>query len=413
VLESHLLQERVEARYQGARLVSDVQACVYLEEFGLGIEVHGSIDRPSADDDRWLGVCHFQRVEDAQAQAAFERAIDKGQQAARVNLAHLLRMSDRSERAADELQKVDFARLTPYDQVFFLRVKSIHEETNGNLRDALRYSEEAWRRLQGLPEFAILAPSILSQLGILHGRIGRAQRAIWFLERGMQLTTGLQHVKARIRWTTVMIAQGKTELASEALRELESSSVPEPMQVEIEWLSGEIAWLMNRPDQAIEHYTKAIEIARKHQVVYEEFLCQLALATILAFRGDGTAIEHMKRAQELVTDRSDQLAYRFREVLVLVSTGLYRTEHAVRELLSTAEAFGDMGLLQEQGFVRLHVCAFKHALADDSYVEEIESLTLLARSLQNPAFLERELHFVPELRNLIEAHLPSEVTAST
>jgi hypothetical protein len=92
-----------------------------------------------------------------------------------------------------------------------------------------------------------------------------------------------------------------------------------------------------------------------------------------------------------------------------VSTGLYNSEHAVRELLSTAEAFGDMGLLQEQGFVRLHICAFKRASGDASYTEEVESLALLARSLQNPAFLERELHFVPELRELVEAHLPSEV----
>lgn len=388
-----------------------MQACVYLEEFGEGIEVYGQIAEPTADDDRWFGVCHFQRVEDAKAQQAFESAVRKGQQAARVNLAHLMRMSDRADRAADELQKVDFARLTPYDQVFFLRVKSIHEETNGNLRDALRYSEEAWRRLQGQPEFAILAPSILSQLGILHGRIGRAQRAVWFLERGMQLTAGLQQVKARIRWSTVMIAQGRIDQASQALDDLVASSVPEPMQVEIEWLSGEIAWLTNRSSEAIGHYQTAIHIAKKHQVVYEEFLCQLALATIRAFRSDGDAIEHLQRAQELISDRSDQLAYRFREILVLASMGLYRAEHAVRELLVTAEAFGDMGLLQEQGFVRFHICSLKHELGDESYVEEIEALALLARSLQNPLFLERELHFVPGMRQLVEPHLPTEVVS--
>lgn len=399
------VRRRVEALYPGAGIESVVQACVYLEEFDQGIDTYSALGEPTADDDRWLGVCHFQRVEDAQAQEAFERSILKGQQAARVNLAHLLRMSDRAERAADELQKVDFARLTPYDQVFFLRVKSIHEETNGNLRDALRFSEEAWRRLQGLPEFAILAPSILSQLGILHGRIGRAQRAVWFLERGMQLTRGLQQIKARVRWATVMVAQGRIGEAAQALEQLDTSEMPEPMLVEIEWLSGEIAWLRHAPDAAVTHYERAIEIAQKHQVVYEEFLSQLALASIRAI-GDGHgAIEHLKRAQELISDRSDQLAFRFRETLVYATTGHYRSQHAIRELAATAEAFGDMGLLQEQGFVRFHICALKLDLDDETYVNEVDALALLAKSLQNPEFLEREILLRPHMRGVVEAVL--------
>lgn len=399
------VRRRVEALYPGAEIESVVQACVYLEEFDRGIETYSVIDEPSADDDRWLGVCHFQRVEDAQAQDAFERSIRKGQQASRVNLAHLLRMTDRADRAADELQKVDLARLTPYDQVFFLRVKSIHEEANGNLRDALRFTEEAWRRLQGLPEFAILAPSILSQLGILHGRIGRAQRAVWFLERGMQLTRGLQQIKARVRWATVMVAQGRIREASQALEQLDASEMPEPMLVEIEWLSGEIAWLRHESTAAVGHYARAIDIAQKHQVVYEEFLSQLALASILAFSDGDGAIEHLKRAQELISDQSDQLAFRFREILVYVATGLYRSQHAIRELAATAEAFGDMGLLQEQGFVRFHICALKLDLDDETYLDEVDALALLSKSLQNPAFLEREILLRPQMRVVVEAAL--------
>jgi len=406
--EDERIRSRVEEAHPGATLESVVQGCVYLEEFDKGIEAYRDIPNPSGDDDRWLGVCHFQRVEDALAQEAFERAIEKGQQAARVNLAHLLRMSDRADRAADELQNVDFARLTPYDQVFFLRVKSIHEETNGNLREALRFSEEAWRRLQGIPEFSILAPSILSQLGILHGRIGRAQRAIWFLERGIQLTSGLQQLKARIRWATVLVAQGRTDDASQALAEVDSSIMPEPMTVEVEWLKAEIAWLLGDSEDALRRYALAISVAQRHQVVYEEFLCQLAVSTIFAFDGqDALALEHLRRAQELVSDRSDQLAYRFREILVFSAIGLYRDDHAIRELLGTSEAFGDMGLLQEQGFVRFHICRLKRIVGDSSFSEELDSIYLLAKSLQNPAFLEREIRLVPSMKEVVENQLPA------
>lgn len=406
--EEHDIRSRVENAHPGAKLESVVQGWVYIEDFDGGIEAYRGIASPTADDDRWLGVCHFQRVEDALAQEAFERAITKGQQAARVNLAHLLRMSDRADRAADELQNVDFARLTPYDQVFFLRVKSIHEETNGNLREALRFSEEAWRRLQGIPEFSILAPSILSQLGILHGRIGRAQRAIWFLERGIQLTSGLQQLKARIRWATVLVAQGRTADATDALANVDQSIVPEPMTVEVEWLKAEIAWLLGDSEEALRRYATAIVIAQRHHVVYEEFLCQLALSTISAFRGDDpSATQHLLRAQELVSDRSDQLMYRFREILVFSAIALYRDDHAIRELLQTSEAFGDMGLLQEQGFVRFHICHLKKRVGDNSYTEELDAISLLAKSLQNPAFLEREIRLVPAMKDIIEIELPA------
>ena len=389
---------RVEERYPGARIESSVQGWVYLEDFERGVDAYSRIEHPTADDERWVGVCHFQQVEDAEAQGCFERAIAGGQQAARVNLAHLLRMSDRADRAEDELQKVDFARLTSYDQVFFLRVKSIHEEANGNVREALRYAEEAWRRLQGLPEFPILAPSILSQLGILHGRIGRAQRALWFLERGIQLTEGIQQQKARIRWVTVLVAQGRIEDAEHELDAIDTSTLPEPTTVELPWLRAEIGLMQGHLGEAQRHFARAVEIAKHHQVVYEEFLCQLGLATLHAFSGRfSSAMDNLGRAQELISDRSDQLAFRFREILVYVASGAYRREHGVRELGDVASSFGDMGLLQEQGFVRFHIARLKAELGDSSLDEELDALVALGKSLQNPGFLRRELGFAPSM----------------
>lgn len=390
---------RVEAVYPGASIQSLVQAYVYLEEFEEGIAAYQSLPSCSPEDERWLGVCYFQTFDDGRAQEAFERAVERGVDAARVNLAHLMRAIDRAERAADELRKVDFDRLTTYDKVFFLRVKSIHEETNGNLKEALRFAEEAWRRLQGQPEFGLLAPSILAQLGILHGRIGRAQRAVWFLERGIELTSGLPKLKARMRWATVMVAQGQLDKASEAINALDSSSIPGPLQGEIAWLNAEIAWAKKETGEALRFYNEAIELAELHQVAYEEFLCRLAVATILAFEGGGETEIHLQRAQALISDRSDQLAYRFREILVYRKNGTYSLEHAVRELGEIASAFGDMGLLQEQGYVRLHLCSLKYAVNDESYREDLDALVALSKTLQNPHFLDRELQFTPSLRD--------------
>ena len=90
---------------------------------------------------------------------------------------------------------------------------SIRQENNGNLRGALKAASEAWRRIQGLPEFVLLAPSILAQLATLHGRIGRSQRALWFLERGLQLTSGAELLKLLLRRANVLISLGRYQEA--------------------------------------------------------------------------------------------------------------------------------------------------------------------------------------------------------
>jgi quinol monooxygenase YgiN len=151
--------------------------------------------------------------------------------------------------------------------------------------------------------------------------------------------------------------------------------------------------------EAERQYESAIGVAQQHQVVYEEFLCQLGLATTQAFRGAvSRAMEHLSRAQELISDRSDQLAYRFREVLVFHAAGIYCSEHSIRELSDAASAFGDMGLLQEQGFVRFHIARLKQAAGDPSIMEEFAALDALGKSLQNPSFLQREIGFAPEMK---------------
>jgi tetratricopeptide (TPR) repeat protein len=172
----------------GVRLESVIQGWAYLDQFERGIQAYSEIESPTPEDDRWLGVCYFKLFDDANALSAFVRAGQRGAIGARVNQAHALMFLDRSEESTRILEQVDPERLSRYDQVLYFRVRSLDEETGGNIRLALRHAEEAWRRVQGIPEFSVLAPSVLAQLGVLYARYGRAQRALWHLERGIQMT---------------------------------------------------------------------------------------------------------------------------------------------------------------------------------------------------------------------------------
>ena len=399
---SESVQSLVASRFPGIHLESEVQGWVFLEEFEKGVASYEANDTPTAQDDRWLGVCYFQLFRDLDALEAFNRAINRGEEAARVNAAHLLKFVERSDEAREELAKVDPETLCTYDRVLYHRVLSIHEENNGNLRDALNAAEEAWRRVQGMPEFGLLAPAILVQLAILHGRIGRSQRALWFLERGLKFTGSLENLKVRLGRAALLINLGRYQEAHAELESVDLSEAP-AYQVQQRLLHGELDWASGNLERALQEFTSASQSALELQATYEEFQCRLALACIIGSRRDfAAATDHMTRAQALITDRSDRLVFRFREVLLMYWMGTYKEQHALDELGALVTEFGEMGLLQEQCSVHLHIANMLHELGNEEYAEELDRVQALSVSLQNQAFLAREWTLLPTLQEVAQ-----------
>jgi tetratricopeptide (TPR) repeat protein len=398
----------VAVRHPGVRIVSAVQGLVYLQRFQDGIAHYQGIAEPSGADDRWVGVCHFQQFEDAEALAAFTRAVSKGEEAARINLAHLLRFLERGEEGKGELQSVRLDHLNEYDRVFFFRIVSVNEENNGNLREALKAAEEAWRRVQGLPEYGLLAPSILAQLGVLHSRIGRAQRALWFLDRAIQMTSEVEHLKARLRRSAILNVLGRHREATTELDSLVLEGLPRNFLPELYFNRGEVAWSAGRLEEAAREFEACVRSCDGMQVAYEEFVARLSLTALNCIAPSlQLAQEHLARAQVLISDKSDRLNYRFREVQFNLASRTYSEAHAVSEFAVLDEEFGEMGLLQEQAFVKLHRAALFELLGDDRYRVLLDDIVALTITLQNRAFLAREWTALPRLRRLARQTHPS------
>lgn len=397
----------VEARFPGVELESEIQGWAFLERFEDGVSAFKAIGSPSAQDFRWVGVCFYQLVRDAEALESLYAAIAGQDEGARVNVAHLLPFLERGDEASQELGRVDQSRLTAYDQALYYRVLSIREENTGNLSEALRAAEEAWRRIQGLPEYPILAPSVLAQLAVLHGRIGRSQRALWFLERGLSSTSGIESLKVRLRRAAVLVGLGRFQEAHLELESLDLIHAPENCQGERNFLLGEIALADGNTRSAISKYVQTIGIAQRLRFNYEELLSRLALVCIHGSQGDFSAAqEHLSRAQELISDKADRLVFRFREVLFMLWQGRYKPSHAMEELDALIHAFGDMGLLQEQAAVKLHKADLLRKLGKSEFTVELDALQALSVTLQNPSFLAREWALLPELQKLAQETHP-------
>ncbi len=391
----------VESRFPGVELESDIQGWAFLEQFEDGLEAFARIPNPTPKDERWAGVCYFQTLQDMEALEALFRAVNRGEEGARVYLAHVLPFVERRDDALKELAQVNLGKLNNYDTALYYRILSMSEEATGNLREALRAAESAWRLIQGVPEYEVLAPSILVQLAVLYGRIGRSQRALWFLERGLAGTTGAEHAKVRLRRAAVLINLGRHLEAQLELDAFDVESAPASLQAERNWLLGEIAWASNSLNQAVQRYGAAIELATDLQFVYEEFLCRLPLVCILGSRGEfPEAFDHLMRAQTLIADKSDRLIFRFREVLLNYWAKRYNVSHALQEFEGLIVAFGEMGLLQEQAAVRLHYAELLRLSGADDWHHQLDELQTMSVSLQNQALVAREWTLLPELRHI-------------
>jgi tetratricopeptide (TPR) repeat protein len=392
----------------GVRLDSVVQGWAYLDDFERGIRSYGGLASPSAEDDRWLGVCHFKLFDDMKALEMFARAGDRGALGARVNQAHLLRFLERSAESSRILDDVDPTRLSRYDQVLYFRVRSIHEETGGNIRSALSYAEEAWRKAQGTPEFDVLAPSVLAQLGVLYARYGRAQRALWHLERGIQMTTGTEQLKVRLKRAIVLTTLGRYFDARSELSSLSLLHEAASLNAERHFLLGDVAWSLGELERAIASYRVATENGQGNDFVYEVFLSHISIMTIAGYLGRvEDANRHREEARRRISDKSDELQFEFRSTLLDLWLGSLSKPCASMKLSGLSSRLFDMGLLQEMGSVNLHLAAISGSGSPMKAGQLLDELRVLSVTLQNSAFLAREWALLPQFRRHASKTHPS------
>jgi hypothetical protein len=90
-----------------------------------------------------------------------------------------------------------------------------------------------------------------------------------------------------------------------------------------------------------------------------------------------------------------------------LASGAYSQSHALNELTVLDEEFCDMGLLQEQAFVKLHRASLLEAMSASGFLALLDEIVALTITLQNRSFLAREWTGLPRLRRLIRQTHPS------
>jgi tetratricopeptide (TPR) repeat protein len=399
------VQKLIDERFEGIVLESAVQGWVYLDKYERGLAAYKAIKKPTPKDQRWAGVCHLMLHQRIEAQEVLYRAVARGEEAARIELARVLDFMDRSEEATIELNRIDVAKLGAADRVLLLRAQSLQQEYAGNFGKAIELAESGWRQVQGLPEYPVLVPWLLIRLGLLYSQAGRVQRALWCFERASEIV-GEAPPYLRLARLDALVSLGHY---AEAVREAEAlkgaseapayESLRLLLRAEAAWATGDVQGAVGWFSQAV---PKAVEAAGD-----VEFLAHLALAALYSYKGVyPTALEHLARARVLVNYRRDHLDYRFREVLLDYWRGALPVSGTQQALATLAEEYGAMGLLQEQGQVQLHLAELFRAAGGTRYLDELDKVQAICAAVQNQAFLAREWVLLPQLREAVRISHP-------
>lgn len=389
----------IKEKYPDIVLESPIQGWVYLEDYDKGIQNFDAISsqQRTAKDMRWVAMCYFQLLDDHQAVPFYQTAIYQGAQEARIGLAQTYMFTDRMALALPELEQINFEELAPQDKVFFLRVRSYYYEVNAKLTNALNDAELAWAIGQTTPEWAIVAPYLLRQLGTLYGRMGKAQRSFWFFEQSLKLASNEERFATLLTRIEVLIMLGYYLEAREELEKLSINSVPEKFHAMFYLRWGDIYWTERSLAKAIEMYDKAALFALEHNLEGEEVTARINLIPLnIAKDYPLTAGEHQARAKAILSDEIDKLIYRFRDTLLLLVEKLASLEQTLGTLSDLSSELKELGYLQEHGWVKLHAAEMKRRLGED-FTSDLDELQKLAVVLQNNNFLSREWALLPEL----------------
>jgi tetratricopeptide (TPR) repeat protein len=395
-------------KYPDIVLESPIQGWVYFENYEKGIENFEDthVYSRTAKDMRWVAMCYFQLLDDHQAVPFYQTAIYRGAREAGIGLAQAYMVTDRMSLVIPELEQIDFENLSPYDKVYFLRVRSYYYEMNAQLTNALNDAELAWAIGQTIPEWVIIAPYLLRQLGTLYGRMGKAQRSFWFFEQSLELSNENERFGTLLTRIEVLIMLGHYVEAREELEKIQIELMPEKYHALFYLRWGDVYWTERALAKAIEMYDQAALFALENDLYGEEVTARINLIPLNIARDYPlTAGEHQARAKALLTDEIDKFIYRFRDALLLLKENLATTEQTRDTLIELSNELKELGYLQEHGWVRLHAAEMKRRLGED-FAPDLDELQKLAVVLQNNNFLSREWALLPELFTIAQETHP-------
>jgi len=423
-----------ELRYrfgENIRLKSPVQGYFYLEQYSEGVRRFEGIFQPSADDERWGGVCYDALNQPTTARFLIDQSIARHNLGAQLELArHWLRQGE-DTKALEQLGKLEPQWLDPIDRMLWHTSRSEAKSRLESVSSALPDAERALLEVQNLPEFSVCAPWVYRQLGVLWAACGDDHSALYYLNRALEVTLN-PSAALRLEVVASLLWLGRLEEAEVQLQALVLKAPRNPVNSDLGNAAAlELAWgrfygVQHKLEAAQPHFLEAqrleaqrLEAQRQGQASgSRETLLEahLALAALYAPVNRHEAELELVSARALLETPYQTLLFELRELQV---SAIQKTLEpgpglgmVAQKLLECAAGFEKLGRVREHCWALLSAANAQFEQGDKESAAAalitLEALNAQVQRVHNPALLWGEWGHVSEaLLELLERHFPA------
>jgi DNA-binding SARP family transcriptional activator len=381
-----------------------IKNLVLTGDYTEGLNLYASLEQPSANDERWVGVCHFALGNQLEAKMHLSQAIAGGERAAGIELASVYRTQGFVDLALNQLNLVNAALLHVADQARLARERAELILKSGDLERAAIAFEEALMLSEVSDERQWLSPAILQSLGFVQSERGDFGAAIQSLSQVIihKQASPIRIAAAFATRALVFAYSGKLNAARQdiergtsALANLESGQW---LLVMLKFADGITSWLEEHADQAIE---TLMTVSREAMNFGERELSVYAQAQLVVIhlerRDTDRARAHISLARAQVDGENAQAICDLREAQLYT-----HLNQAVPAMLERAVAYFSRTQHRREMAIALFHLADAYASRRDFQAANmaLNRVTDLTHMFEGKAFLNAEFRGLRGLNQL-------------
>jgi len=332
-----------------------VLTCVLAGNYLDGLRVYEELQAPTAEDDRWAGLCLHNLGRLFEAKLHFAKAVARGLPQANIELATLYRLTGLGRLAEETLASVFTSDLSKFDRALALRERGAQAVQNGDLAGAVVHLERAWIEGQGtFAEHSLLAP-IAQLLGTALSDLGREVEAVQYFEHALRSANPARRAYLNAAYGRSLIYLGRYDQAARALgsSQLTAHHVPLSRPLLI-YYQGVLARARGACQHATEHFIQAAELSAVSGEPQIECFARLGLSALATSGGQVLeARRQLARARNLTEDARLSAYVQWREGMLKSATG---NPQCLADLQGAVAAFRLLSLRREEMWVWVSLC---------------------------------------------------------
>ncbi len=315
--------------------VNQILQLVFKSDFQGGLKLHAELKNPAPEDDRWAGYCLLELGRAWHARDLLTEAMDRGYQAAAIELALTHHRLGETEMGLSVLNGLNLNQLSAFDRAQASRcLGNIHLMVGDHSRALIEF-EKAWTiAIKGEASKPIRA-GIAHQLGYVNIQSGKLDQAFHHLEYSLNHALPSRRIYPLLSRAHAYTNAGRfKEAQSDLLEARDLLRLTPGMASTFTYRLGMLRQMQGLWSEALDLHLETARLAksRGERALLERSLLNTALKTMDRWQASGKSqqcLEMARRLLELEPLNPDLIEHVLNSVLVLDGPAAARRELAL------------------------------------------------------------------------------------